>query len=194
MSSSFSSTGSVSIWVSELQGGSRSPIRELLERYWPRLLGLAASRLRPFPHLASYAEDIALGVFNTLCRGIERGKFPNLDNRESVWQLLAVMTIRRTIDLRRKALREEQLADGSISGFSASEPTPDERAEMHDHIQNLLARLNDTVLSRLAVLKAEGYENEEIAAQLGCGLRTVERKLQRIREEWQAEWRMIRHS
>jgi hypothetical protein len=28
----------------------------------------------------------------------------------------------------------------------------------------------------------EGYENEEIARQLGCGLRTVERKLNLIRK------------
>jgi DNA-directed RNA polymerase specialized sigma24 family protein len=29
--------------------------------------------------------------------------------------------------------------------------------------------------------KMEGYRNDEIATQLGCGLRTVERKLQVIR-------------
>jgi DNA-directed RNA polymerase specialized sigma24 family protein len=187
MATSLSTTGSVSLWVSELQGGSRSPIRGLLDRYWPRLLGLAASRLRDMPHLVGYAEDVALGVFNALCCGIERGKFPNLDNRESVWQLLAVMTIRRTIDLKRKALREEQLADDSISGISATGPSPDEQAEMHDRVRHLLERLNDEELCQIALLKGQGYENEEIAAKLGCGLRTIERKLQRIRERWQVE-------
>ena len=186
MSTDASTTGSVSIWVTQLQGGSRNSVRKLLERYWPRLLGLAASRLRDAPHLAGYAEDVALGVFNSLCRGVERGKFPNLDSRESVWQLLAVMTIRRTIDLKRKALREQQLADGSISGFSASEPSPDAQAEMQDRVRHLLKSLNDTELRQIALLKGEGYENEEIAAKLGCGLRTVERKLRQIRERWRA--------
>jgi len=187
MASCSFATGSVSLWVSELQGGSRNRVRELLDRYWPRLVGLAASRLRHSPQLAGYAEDIALGVFNTLCRGIERGRFPNLENRKSVWQLLAVMTIRRTIDLKRKAQREEQLPEGSINGFTSHEPTPAARAAMNDRVRYLLERLNDTVLTRIAILKGQGYENEEIAAQLGCGLRTVERKLQQIRAQWDAE-------
>jgi hypothetical protein len=33
----------------------------------------------------------------------------------------------------------------------------------------------------------EGYTNEEIAARLGCGLRTVARKLEIIRTAWQDE-------
>jgi DNA-directed RNA polymerase specialized sigma24 family protein len=33
----------------------------------------------------------------------------------------------------------------------------------------------------------EGYTNEEIARDLGCGLRTVERKLGRIRTLWASE-------
>ena len=57
------------------------------------------SRLRGQPELVGYAEDIALGVFNSLCIGAERGRFPNLSNRRAIWQLLAVMTVRKTIDL-----------------------------------------------------------------------------------------------
>jgi DNA-directed RNA polymerase specialized sigma24 family protein len=192
MDSTSPDTGSVTLWVTHLKVGRRNQVRELLERYWPRLLGLAASRLRRFPHLVGYAEDVALGVFNALCRGIERGRFPNLNNRESVWQLLAVMTIRRTIDLKRKASREEQLADGSISGFSTSEPAPDARAATSDQLRHMLERLNDTTLTRIAILKGQGYENEEIATQLGCGLRTVERKLQQIREQWKTERPAVR--
>jgi DNA-directed RNA polymerase specialized sigma24 family protein len=33
----------------------------------------------------------------------------------------------------------------------------------------------------------EGYCNEEIAARLGCGLRTVERRLRLIRSIWEQE-------
>jgi DNA-binding CsgD family transcriptional regulator len=33
----------------------------------------------------------------------------------------------------------------------------------------------------------EGYENDEIARRLGCGVRTVERKLGVIRAIWQAD-------
>src|SRR5215510_1321790 len=103
--SSTGSTGSISIWLHEIQGGSQTPIRPLLQRYLPRLFALAASRLRDEPRLLGYAEDIASGVFNQFCLGVERGRFPAVADRKSLWQLLAVMCVRRTIDLKRKARR-----------------------------------------------------------------------------------------
>jgi DNA-directed RNA polymerase specialized sigma24 family protein len=50
----------------------------------------------------------------------------------------------------------------------------------------LLERL-DSELRNVALRKVEGYSNEEIAAQLGCGLRTVERRLRLIRGIWEQE-------
>src|SRR5262249_43550979 len=40
---------------------------------------------------------------------------------------------------------------------------------------------------KVALLKLEGYSNEEIARSLDCSLRTVERKLEVIRKRWTAE-------
>ena len=40
---------------------------------------------------------------------------------------------------------------------------------------------------RVALLRMEGYSNDQIAERLGCGLRSVERKLARIRKRWLAE-------
>jgi DNA-directed RNA polymerase specialized sigma24 family protein len=39
----------------------------------------------------------------------------------------------------------------------------------------------------VALLKLEGFSNEEIARSLDCSLRTVERKLEEIRKRWTAE-------
>ena len=47
--------------------------------------------------------------------------------------------------------------------------------------------LEDDGLRQIAVWKMEGYENDEIARRLGCGVRTVERKLGVIRAIWQAD-------
>lgn len=186
------STGSISIWLHEFQAGSRNPIRHLLQRYLPRLVGLAISRLRDEPQLLGYAEDIASGVFHQFCLGIERGRFDAVADRKSLWQLLAVMTVRRTIDLKRKARREEQFAGETASIVSSREPTPDIKAEAHDDVRQLLESLNDADLKQIALLKMSGCENEEIAAQLGCGLRTVERRLERIRQHWRTELRSDR--
>ena len=40
---------------------------------------------------------------------------------------------------------------------------------------------------KVALLKLEGYSNEEIARSLDCSSRTVERKLEVIRKRWTAE-------
>jgi DNA-binding CsgD family transcriptional regulator len=45
--------------------------------------------------------------------------------------------------------------------------------------------LKDPDLRQIALWKLAGYTNAEIATQLDCTLRTVERKLERIRAHWE---------
>ena len=47
--------------------------------------------------------------------------------------------------------------------------------------------LRDDSLRRIALLRMEGYTNEEIAERLGCGLRSVSRKIDLIRRTWLGE-------
>ncbi len=49
----------------------------------------------------------------------------------------------------------------------------------------MLGQLDDEELRRVAMLKMEGYSNEDIAEELDCVTRTVERKLARIRQKWE---------
>jgi DNA-directed RNA polymerase specialized sigma24 family protein len=56
-----------------------------------------------------------------------------------------------------------------------------------DECRRLLEGLPDDELRTIALLRMEGYSNEQIAERLGCGLRSVERKLDRIRKRWTAE-------
>ena len=51
----------------------------------------------------------------------------------------------------------------------------------------LLACLGDGELRSVALWKLEGLSNDEIAQRLGCVRRSVERKLQLIREVWSYE-------
>jgi DNA-directed RNA polymerase specialized sigma24 family protein len=48
----------------------------------------------------------------------------------------------------------------------------------------LLDQLPDEMLRQVALLTLEGYQPKEIAEKLGCVRRTVERKLERIRDIW----------
>ena len=53
--------------------------------------------------------------------------------------------------------------------------------------RELLSRLADETLERIAVLRLEGCTNQEIGEQLGIAERSVERKLARIRSIWRQD-------
>jgi hypothetical protein len=59
--------------------------------------------------------------------------------------------------------------------------------QVAEECERLLSLLGDAELKSIAVWKTEGYTNEQIALELGCVLRTVERKLQAIRQCWANE-------
>jgi DNA-directed RNA polymerase specialized sigma24 family protein len=79
-------------------------------------------------------------------------------------------------------LSEDEVSAG-IQEVVGKEPTPAFAAQFAEEHERLLAVLDDD-LRRIARLKLEGYANEEIAQEVKCGLRTVQRKLNRIRREW----------
>ena len=66
----------------------------------------------------------------------------------------------------------------------SDEPTPAFAAEMAEGFQQLLDSLGEDALRQAALLKLEGYSDEEIAAKQQCSLRTVERRLASIRTVW----------
>ena len=77
--------------------------------------------------------------------------------------------------------------EAALEQIEGLEPTPAFAAQVAEECRRLLERLDSPELRSVALLKVEGYSNEEIAAQLGCGLRTVERRLRLIRSIWEQE-------
>jgi DNA-directed RNA polymerase specialized sigma24 family protein len=140
-------------------------------------------------------EDVALSAFDSLCRGARAGRFPRLDDRDDLWQILVLITLRKVADLRlsegRKARRVgvvrslSDLSDEELASLTGDDPTPELAAELADECRARMERLGDPTLRSVATLRLEGYTNKEIAARLGCSLPTVERKLQRIRHIWE---------
>ena len=62
--------------------------------------------------------------------------------------------------------------------------TPAEAALLNEALERRFQMLKDPGLHQIAFWKLEGYTNPEIAEKLECTLRTVERKLERIRAYW----------
>ena len=187
------SEGSVTHWISRLKAGDRDAARPLWEAYFHRLVVLARARLRTTPLRAADEEDVALAAFDSFYRRAEQGRFPKLEDRGDLWQLLILLTVRKAVDLARRESRQPGVASGlslcdqaelNLEFALGSEPSPDFAAMMADECRCLLDRLGDDVLRSLAVWKMEGGTNAEIAARLGCDVSTVERKLGRVRKLW----------
>ena len=148
-------------------------------------------------------EDAASSAFESFCRGAQLGRFPRLDDREDLWRILVTITARKAADLmqREQALRcgggrvvgEAKLggldpgAEIGLDQLATEGPTPEFAAMVADECHQRLAGLRDDSLRRIALQRMEGYNNEQIAAEMGCSLRSVERKLRLIRKAWLRE-------
>jgi DNA-directed RNA polymerase specialized sigma24 family protein len=191
------SEGSVTRWITLLKDGDRAAAQPLWEAYFRRLVALARARLRDAPRRARDEEDIALSAFDSFCRRAEAGQFPQLADRNDLWQILFVLTVRKTIDALRREGRQVRgggrvrsladLADSGVDQFLDPEPSPELAAQMADECRRLLDCLDDETLRVVALGKMQGETNAEIAAQPGCVEQTVVRKLRRIRGLWTQE-------
>jgi DNA-directed RNA polymerase specialized sigma24 family protein len=188
---------SVTQWISRLKEGDQAAAAGLWEAYFGRLVGLARARLRDTSRRVADEEDVALSAFDSFCRAARAGRFPRLDDRHDLWQILVLITVRKAIDLRNYEGRPSrgkgqvrsltELSRAGLEAIGGDEPTPELAAQLAEEYQRLMEQLGDPGLQRVATFKLEGYTNEEIAARLGCVTSTVERKLARIRGTWADE-------
>jgi DNA-directed RNA polymerase specialized sigma24 family protein len=188
---------SITRLIGMLKQGDRVASQQLWEAYFGRLVGLARARLRNTALRVADEEDVALSAFDSFVRRAERGQFPRLDDRDDLWQLLYVLTVRKAINLvhhqgrkTRGGGRVRSLQDLEALGaveILSTDPSPELAAQMTEECQRLLARLGDDTLRSVALWKMEGYTNIEIAARLGCVEQTVERKLRAVRQTWSNE-------
>jgi DNA-directed RNA polymerase specialized sigma24 family protein len=191
-------SGSVTQWLTQLKAGEGAAAQPLWERYFTRLVERARKRLVAVRTRAADEEDVALSAFDSFCRAAALGRFPRLEDRNDLWQLLLVLADRKAHDVaaheRRqkrgggRVLDEAALGDGApLAHLVGPEPTPEFAAQLAEECGRLLAALGDADLRRVAVRKMEGCTLEEIAAEMGLVPRTVQRRLQLIRQIWEAE-------
>jgi RNA polymerase sigma factor (sigma-70 family) len=193
-------SGSVSHWIIALKEGDQAAAQPLWERYHARLIGLARQILQGARRRDADEDDVVQNAFHSFFEGATRGRFPQLNDRDSLWRLLVVITARKAISQIRKERRHILACRPQGTGFArfpwdadddallplvvGNEPTPELAAQLVEQYQILLERLGDDKLRQIAVWKLEGWTNGEIAAKLNCSRRTVIRKLETIRLIW----------
>jgi DNA-directed RNA polymerase specialized sigma24 family protein len=192
--------GSVTHWIGDLKAGDPDAAQKLWERYFATLVRLARARLRSAPRAAEDEEDVALSAFDSFFAAAAHGRFPRLEDRDDLWRVLVTITRRKAADQLERQGRQKRgggrvaheaaRADGDagfIDLIAGPEPSPEFAAMVAEECRRRLDALPDETLRRIAVMRMEGYTNEEVAARLGCGLRSVVRKLDLIRKAWLAE-------
>lgn len=183
--------GSITHWLGCLREGESVAAQELWNRYFSQLVEVARSRLRNSSGECG-DEDIALSVMNSVMLGLKRNRFPDLVDRTGLWPLLVTITARKSTDelrrqlaLKRSSKLIEQIAD--LQAIVGPTPRPEFAVEVGDELDRLVREFDDPMLRRIAELKLACFTNEEIAKQLSISLSTVVRKLNRIRQEWEAD-------
>jgi DNA-directed RNA polymerase specialized sigma24 family protein len=197
--------GSISRWIGDLKAGGDSAAQHLWERFFERLVRLARKKLRAGRRRDAVAdeEDAVVSAFESFCRGAAAGRFPALSDRDDLWRLLVVITVRKALSqvergqaIKRgagKRLTQSAFEPGAEHGqadgldfLAGDEPSPELAIMVAEEYQNLREALGDDSLRRVLDLRLEGYNREEIADQMGLSCRTVTRKLELIRNEWLA--------
>ncbi|MFH1268991.1 MAG: ECF-type sigma factor [Planctomycetota bacterium] len=195
---------SITCWIKQLKAGHETAAAKVWNHFYARLVGLARGKLRGAPRRAVDEEDVVLSAFETFFRRTKEGRFPRLQDRDDLWQLLVKITERKALNQLRHERRQKR-GGGKLRGESvfldktastvrvgieqvaAPEPTPEFAALVGETFERLLDLLADDELRRIALLKLEGHTSQEIATETGRSLPTIERRLRLIRDKWKEE-------
>lgn len=186
-------SNSLTIIFHKIQEGDDDAANQMFQQCFPRLLMYARKHLEGVPQKMADCEDVALSALNSFIKAARLERFPDFKDREDLWRLLFSITKRKAIDLRRYESRRK--AGGESAFLSAGDEKPgiqqipadlsEEQfaALISESLEHNLVLL-DPHLCQFAIAKLEGYSNLEISEKFGVALRTVERKLHRIRRIW----------
>jgi DNA-directed RNA polymerase specialized sigma24 family protein len=127
-------------------------------------------------------------------RGAARGDLPDELNRDNLWRLLAVITVRKArkhVERQRtkkrgggKVVGEDVLANPGLRLDQLAQELPAQEFDLQ--CEELLLMLDDE-LRRIALLRLMGHTTREIADQLDCTQRKVQRKLNLIELRWRQD-------
>lgn len=186
--------GSVSRMLQLIRVGDDAAAAELWRRCFPKLLAIARRSLRCLPHRQEDAEDAAQSAMISFWKKLRREDESSELDRNSMWKLLVTIAVRKTrAQLRREGAKKR--GEGAVLNESELLTEYSGRRSLDDMLGTVSAGDFDVAceewlmkleedLRPIAVLRVLGHANEEMAKLLKCSERTVERKLQLIRDIW----------
>jgi len=186
----------VTAWIDQLAGGDQQAAEQLWQHVSARVREFARPKLDAETRRRYDEDDAANSAFHSLCRGLADGRM-EAENRDALWGLLAVITSRKISAQRRSLNRLKrgggdirgesgfaEFGDSGINAIAGDQRTPDVLAEISESCAQLLDALPGETMKTIVLLKFQGSNNGEVASELQCTRRTIERKLERIRRIW----------
>jgi len=188
-------TGSVSNWLKELKTGDQNAVEAIWNRYYQRVVEFAIRKMKINPDRAIDGEDIAQLTMHRFCLNATSGNYPDLDDRQQLWDLLVVYTLNRI----RKHLRECNRTKRSgmhrvVFEFKRSQVLQDLRSPeaptiMADMVQSWLDRLDredpSGQLKQIAIWSMEDISGSEIARIMKKRKSAILQQIRLIRLLWE---------
>ena len=84
-----------------MKDGDSAAVASLWDRYFDRLCALADKKLAGAVRAVVDEQDLAIMAMRAIWEGAREGRFRRLQNREDLWQLLAVITSRKAKNVHR---------------------------------------------------------------------------------------------
>lgn len=184
------SSGTVTHLFSLARQGDRAAFEPLWQHFFPRLVRLARTRLAGRVGSEADAEDAAQAALISFWSQLNSGAFLQDLCRESLWNLLATFTVRKVSrQIRRDATVRRGAGHVRCEADLASGQAIEERLSVlpTQELDVLAAELIESLppdLQQIAMLRLMGTSTEEIAEQLDCTCRKIQRKLELVRLRW----------
>jgi RNA polymerase sigma-70 factor (ECF subfamily) len=179
--------------MARLRAGENAAARAVFEQLATRLVALTRRRFNRLLARKVDPEDVVQSVFKSFFARHRAGKL-DVSDRDGLWNLLTLITLRKCADRaayflaeRRDAARETSgpaTAHGRNSWWEAADrqPRPDEALILKETVEHLFRNL-DVHERPILELSLHGYTAAEISAQLGRAERSVRRLRERIRKK-----------
>ena len=190
----------VSRLMIRVREGDGDAAQALWDKYFQKLVRRATDELGRHQRMSD-GEDAALSALNSFFQGMQEGDFSWLRNRQDLWRLLVMITVRKAWAHLRHEHREKRGGGGvfgesafiptgassevpGIAGIDAAltrgaELTPEDVALLREEYVHLLDSLPTGGIretAELLLLYGDKYDKKAMAEQMDCSVRTVERR------------------
>ena len=180
-----------------MQNGEEEAFTTFFNKHYEKLVQFAKKELGAFPLRAFDEHDVAQSAMKSLFNSLRENRY-EAQNSIELWQILISITKNKLVDRRRRQYAQKR-GSGKVRGDSIwtqtgddnlfheqrdtrQNMTPDAQIELLETTDRFFQRLGDDKTREVARLLLAGYRIDDIAEELGCVRRTVERRIAYIRK------------